>query len=209
MKPSPPIRQVFHLEGTPAARLRPRCGEEASQRRTSDRAPATRATTTTTSGTRRPTSWKRAGRRWKWIDLDPASNERANGVVRAKRFFGVEEDGLAQPWAGRVFLNPPYSRHRRQGGVPRETGRRGRGGPRHRRRAWCSPMTSRRRGSSRLRPLYSAICLFRGRVQFYKLKPGDGHDPALGTSVVYIGPAVERFAGSFSPLGDVVVPYGR
>jgi hypothetical protein len=44
------------------------------------------------------------------IDLDPASNAVAQSVVRARRSFTKEEDGLQQEWHGRVWLNPPYSR---------------------------------------------------------------------------------------------------
>src|SRR5436190_19306098 len=44
------------------------------------------------------------------IDLDPASCEQANLTVVAKRIFTVADDGLSKPWAGRVFLNPPYCR---------------------------------------------------------------------------------------------------
>ena len=43
------------------------------------------------------------------IDLDPASSKEANKIVRAKRFFSVDDDGLAQPWRGNVWMNPPYS----------------------------------------------------------------------------------------------------
>lgn len=44
------------------------------------------------------------------IDLDPASCLEAQTVVCANQYFNLADDGLAQPWPGRIFVNPPYSR---------------------------------------------------------------------------------------------------
>lgn len=42
------------------------------------------------------------------IDLDPASCSQANQIVRAKNYYTEYDDGLKQPWYGRVWNNPPY-----------------------------------------------------------------------------------------------------
>jgi hypothetical protein len=48
------------------------------------------------------------------IDLDPASCLVANESGGAAQIFTIKENALAQPWHGRVFMNPPY-------GIDKET----------------------------------------------------------------------------------------
>ena len=42
-------------------------------------------------------------------DLDPCSNT-GTPNVEAKAHYTIEDNGLEQPWSGRVFVNPPYGR---------------------------------------------------------------------------------------------------
>ena len=44
------------------------------------------------------------------FDLDPAAPIENRDWIGATRTFTELEDGLAQHWEGRVWLNPPYGR---------------------------------------------------------------------------------------------------
>lgn len=42
-----------------------------------------------------------------YIDLDPCSPS-VDGPVPAQQHYTQKEDGLVQPWTGKVYMNPPY-----------------------------------------------------------------------------------------------------
>jgi hypothetical protein len=44
------------------------------------------------------------------FDLDVAAPSSGSPWVGASAFYSIEDDALVQPWWGRVWMNPPYSK---------------------------------------------------------------------------------------------------
>lgn len=130
------------------------------------------------------------------IDLDPCSNSHEHPAVPARMLYTKEDDGLAQPWRGKVYLNPPYGAE-----IP----------------AWIEKLVHEyealdnvtealallpaRIDTQWFQPLYAyPLCHIRGRLQFE-----NAHYSAPFPSIlVYLGNDAAKFIETFKDLGPIM-----
>ena len=135
------------------------------------------------------------------FDLDPASHAQAQESVKASRFFTIDDDGLAQDWHGRVWLNPPYA----QPAIAQfcakliEEFQAGRVAEalllthNYTDTAWWQGVAA----------VASCFCFTSGRIRFVS-PSGDLAAPTQGQVVSYLGDRAGEFRDHFESLGIVV-----
>jgi len=135
------------------------------------------------------------------IDLDPASTEQANTVVKAARFYTIEDDGLAQQWTGRVWMNPPYAadkvglftakavQHFHDGDIAAAV-------------VLVNNATETQWFQGLAKPA-AAICFPERRVRFWNPQGAPGA-PLQGQAVIYLGTDIPAFKAVFAPFGLLV-----
>jgi phage N-6-adenine-methyltransferase len=151
------------------------------------------------------------------IDLDPASCLEANRIVKAKRYFTTEDDGLQHDWiADNVWLNPPYGRENDENAVANK-GRRLGGGKsivtlfvKKLLDAYCNNQVQQAillvttdTDAGWFQPLWSyPICFANHRVLF--IRPGmPTQGQFFGTCFVYLGANESAFIEHFSEFGCI------
>lgn len=133
------------------------------------------------------------------IDLDPASNAFAQNVVQATDYFDAETDGLAQPWSGRVFMNPPYG-----AACPKFVAKALQEYEAGNVSAAVLLLSGYSFDTQWFRPLWRyLLCFTDGRIRFYNAL-GEPGRPSTASVFVYLGPDRQRFAEVFGHFGAVV-----
>ena len=135
------------------------------------------------------------------IDLDPASSSLANETVGADQIFTMDDDGLNQPWSGKVWLNPPYSQPAIANFAEKLASEWQDGNLES-----AIALTHNYTDTAwfhRLATACSAICFTRGRIGFVNPE-GKKAAPTQGQAFFYFGQDVDAFADQFGPIGFVV-----
>ena len=132
------------------------------------------------------------------IDLDPASCELANTVVKAKEIYTYEIDGLAQEWHGNVWMNPPYSAKDNPRFIDKLITEYKAG---HIKSAIVLVNNATEtRWFLNLISIATVACFPTGRLKFWSEKE-KGSVPLQGQTFVYIGSDVDRFTDEFNKYG--------
>jgi len=134
------------------------------------------------------------------IDLDPATSEAAQEVIKAKKFYTAETDGRDKKWTGRVWLNPPYAsglidsfmtklaESYQSGDVT----------------AACVLVNNATETSwfQSVGTLAASICFPKGRLKWWD-DEGTESCPLQGQAVLYLGKAPKKFAKHFAKFGMI------
>ncbi len=126
------------------------------------------------------------------IDLDPCADPER--TIPAAVHFTEQDDGLAHPWRGRVYMNPPYgrpivawterlAREYREGRVTAAVAL----VPARTETDWWAVLDAQ------------LVCLVHGRLAF------SGHETSapFPSAAIYLGPDGEQFARAFDAIGEV------
>lgn len=130
------------------------------------------------------------------IDLDPCSNSHEAPNVPARTLYTKDDDGLAQPWHGSTYMNPPYGGEiskwvkklldEYESGNVKE----------------AIALVPGRIDTAWFQPLYEhLICAIKGRVQFIGASTNSAPFPSVA---VYLGPRKEDFIQTFKDMGPIV-----
>ncbi|MEM6399813.1 MAG: DNA N-6-adenine-methyltransferase [Cyanobacteria bacterium P01_D01_bin.116] len=133
------------------------------------------------------------------IDLDPCADDGKH--IRAAQHYTFDDDGLAKPWHGKIYMNPPYSHPglwMKKLQAEMESGR----------VTEAIALVPAATDTKWLSPLLKSqpVCFWTGRIKFL----GEDYQPKSAARqshvLVYWGKNWQRFKDVFEPHGFVSVP---
>lgn len=140
------------------------------------------------------------------INTDPASNDIAQKIVKAEKYYTINNNSLTETWKGNIFLNPPYSR-----GVISK---------------FINKLIEELDDTKQAILLTNnntdtiwfnlaanecdSICFTKGRINFYKAD-GSKTSPTNGQTFFYFGSNVDKFGKIFNDIGLImkVIKYDK
>ena len=137
------------------------------------------------------------------IDIDPASSDVANEVVKAAEYYTAETDGLDKPLHGNVWMNPPYASDLIGKFIQKIVSERNS----YKQAIVLVNNATETEWFNSLISVASAVCFPRSRVKFY-MPDGKTGSPLQGQAIVYIGDSMSNFLNNFSAIGWIGLVYG-
>ena len=137
------------------------------------------------------------------IDTDPASSAIANRTVRASKYFTADDDGRAQTWAGRVWMNPPYAQPL-MSDFAEAVASKFEGGEIDQACILVNNATETQ-WFQRMLSTASAVCFPKSRIKFIDPDGNASGAPLQGQAIVYMGDEVTAFQDAFRGEGAVLV----
>lgn len=137
------------------------------------------------------------------IDTDPASSAIANKTVKAEKFFTAEDDGRAQTWEGRVWMNPPYAQPL-MSDFAEAVSSKFESGEIDQACILVNNATETQ-WFQRMLSTASAVCFPKSRIKFLDPDGNASGAPLQGQAIVYMGDEVTAFQAAFCGEGSVLV----
>lgn len=154
------------------------------------------------------------------IDIDPFSCAKANEYIKAKQFYGLDNelDGWEEPWSGNAWINAPGGRSN---------------GKSNQKRAWRRLMEQYDCGNVKSAiflsfnldlmqtvqvkqegklPMEFPFCLPKTRIAYLKPDLSQSMNPTHASAIFFISPkdkreeATVKFKSIFSSIGHCVIP---
>ena len=135
------------------------------------------------------------------IDCDPCTSILAQSQIQAATYFTIDDNGLTHPWAGTVWMNPPYAASIIRNFVDKLLG--------HLHTGDVTQAIMLTHNNADTAWFHKAAmncaraCFTRGRVRFYD-EHGQANSPTHGHTFMYFGRRLKAFEREFRQYGWIV-----